>query len=163
MGLLCNEKGVPVSIQVFDGNTNDTQTFKDQADKVATRFNAKSVILVGDGGMIKAPQIAELDPLGFHYITSMGKRQIQSLIHHGLFQLSLFDNELCEVMNEGVRYILRRNPQRMAQIRENREEKLAYVKDLIDKTNAYLKEHKKAQIETYLPKLEAKLVYSHRT
>ena len=158
IGLLCDEEGTPVSIQVFCGNTNDTKTFKDQADKVASRFGGGSVTLVGDGGMIKGPQIEDLQEAGFHYITSIGKAQINTLIKGGVLQLSLFDNELCEIAREGVRYILRRNPVRMAEIRGTRESKLARLREWVEKSNLYLEEHPKAKAETLLASLKEKIV-----
>ena len=159
LGLLCNQIGHPVSVQVFAGNTNDTKTLKAQADKVADRFGGGSVTLVGDGGMIKGPQIKELKEMGFHYITSIGKTQINSLIVKGVFQLSLFDNELCEIVREeeGLRYILRRNPQRMEEIRKTRAAKLAKLKVWLADKNLYLKEHAKAKPVTILTKLTDKI------
>jgi hypothetical protein len=159
LGLLCDQDGYPISIQVFCGNTNDTQTFKDQADKVAARFGGGSVTLVGDGGMIKSPQIEDLDKAGFHYITSIGKAQINTLINNDVLQLSLFDNDLHEIIreDEGVRYILRRNPYRMAEIRETREEKLIKLQRCVDKQNLYLTEHTKAKPDTHLSKLQDKI------
>ena len=55
IGLLCDEKGVPLSIEVFEGNTADTKTFGAQVRKASERFGAKSVTFVGDRGMIKGP------------------------------------------------------------------------------------------------------------
>lgn len=159
LGLLCNQIGHPVSVQVFAGNTNDTKTLRAQADKVASRFGGGSVTLVGDGGMIKAPQIKDLQEMGFHYITSIGKSQINNLIAKGVFQLSLFDNELCEIVREeeGLRYILRRNPQRMKEIRENRSAKLAKLEAWLQEQNLYLGKHPKARPSTILSKLTDKI------
>lgn len=159
LGLLCNQIGHPVSVQVFAGNTNDTKTFKAQADKVVGRFGGGSVTLVGDGGMIKGPQIEDLEAMGFHYITSIGKTQINSLIVKGVFQLSLFDNELCEIVREeeGLRYILRRNPQRMEEIRKTRAAKLTKLEAWLADKHLYLKEHAKAKPATILTKLTEKI------
>ena len=109
--------------------------------------------------MIKGPQIKDLKEAGFHYITSIGKAQINTLIVNGVLQLSLFDNQLCEIIREeeGLRYILRRNPQRMIEIRENRASKIAGLGKWINESNAYLKEHTKAKPETYLSKLMEKI------
>ena len=41
-----------------------------------------------------------------------GKPQIGSLVNKGILQLGLFETELCEVKDDGVRYVLRRNPVR---------------------------------------------------
>ncbi|MBE7546545.1 MAG: hypothetical protein HS127_05290 [Planctomycetia bacterium] len=59
--------------------------------------------------MIKTVQIESL-PEGFHYITAITKPQIESLINKGILQLGLFEEKLCEIKDDEVRYILRRNP-----------------------------------------------------
>ena len=46
-------QGVPLSIEVFPGNTSDTKTFASQVHKVAERFGGGEVTFVGDRGMIK--------------------------------------------------------------------------------------------------------------
>jgi transposase len=60
IGLLCDEKGRPLSIEVFTGNTKDAATFDSQVRKMAERFGASEVTFVGDRGMIKSHQIEEL-------------------------------------------------------------------------------------------------------
>jgi hypothetical protein len=40
IGLLCNEAGVPLSVEVFTGNTQDPRTFAPQIKKVAERFGS---------------------------------------------------------------------------------------------------------------------------
>jgi hypothetical protein len=42
-----------------------------------------------------------------------------------VIQLELFQEELCEVEHERVRYILRRNPMRAEELSRTREKKLA--------------------------------------
>ncbi|MCC6220031.1 MAG: transposase [Deltaproteobacteria bacterium] len=100
VGLLCDSHGDPLSIEVFPGNTGDASTFFSQVKKLAHRFGAESVTLVGDRGMIKAPQIAALSEHDFHYITAITKPQIESLIVRGAFQYSFFDEDLSEVTYE---------------------------------------------------------------
>jgi len=41
IGLLCDELGDPVSVEVFPGNTQDVKTFASQVSKVADRFECK--------------------------------------------------------------------------------------------------------------------------
>lgn len=60
IGLLCDAKGTPLSIEIFSGNTTDTKTIGQQVTKVAERFGAQTVTFVGDRGMIKGPQIEQL-------------------------------------------------------------------------------------------------------
>jgi transposase len=60
IGLLCDEQGEPVSVEVFTGNTTDPQTFGAQVQKVAERFGCQTVTFVGDRGMIKSAQVKDL-------------------------------------------------------------------------------------------------------
>src|SRR5499425_542093 len=69
IGLLCDEDGQPVSIEVFPGNTADPHTFASQLEKVKVRFGVHEITFVGDRGMIKVQQINALAQQGLHYIT----------------------------------------------------------------------------------------------
>src|SRR2546426_5375052 len=79
IGLLTDETGVPVSIEVFKGNTNDPKTVLSQIQKIARRFGITKVTFVGDRGMIKSAQIQDLKAEHFHYITAITKPQIATL------------------------------------------------------------------------------------
>ena len=157
IGLLCDEFGEPVSTEVFAGNTQDTQTFASQVRKAAERFGCDRVTFVGDRGMIKIPQIENL-PEGFHYITAITKPQIHSLINEGVIQIGLFDEDVCEVQDDGIRYILRRNPVRVEEIHESRMSKKNRVEGLVKKKNIYLREHGRAKVETAITDVNKKIV-----
>ena len=157
IGLLCDEFGEPVSTEVFAGNTQDTQTFASQVKKAAERFGCERVTFVGDRGMIKIPQIKNL-PEGFHYITAITKPQINSLIDQGVVQIGLFDEDVFEVEDNDIRYILRRNPVRVEEINESRMSKRKSVEKLLKKKNIYLHEHKKAKVETAIKDVNKKIV-----
>jgi hypothetical protein len=59
-GLLTDDRGCPVSISAFPGNTSDTKTLLPQVDRLQGAFHLKSVVLVGDRGMISQKQVDEL-------------------------------------------------------------------------------------------------------
>jgi len=148
IGLLCDELGEPVSTEVFAGNTGDLETFASQIRKARDRFGCERVTFVGDRGMIKSAQIEDLSKVGFHYITAITKPQIRSMIKRRVFQLGLFDEHLCEVEENGVRYILRRNPQRAKEMAGTRASKLSALQKLADEQNRYLAEHPRADRHT---------------
>ncbi|MGO9613496.1 MAG: IS1634 family transposase [Dissulfurispiraceae bacterium] len=159
IGLLCNEVGVPLSVEVFTGNTQDPQTFAPQIKKVAERFGSQEVTFVGDRGMIKSRQIEQLGstPYGFHYITAITKPQIETLLKKNVIQMDLFEQALAEVKTqEGLRYVLRRNPARADEIKKSREDKLNALKKEILKHNHYLKEHRRSKVEVLLRKVNAR-------
>ena len=159
VGMLCDELGEPVSVEVFHGNTSDLKTFANQIAKVAGRFGCKRVTMVGDRGMIKSAQIEQLQEReNFYYITAMTKPQIETLIHGGVVQLSWFDEKICEVESDGVRYVLRRNPQRVEDLKRSRQDKQSSVLRLLEKKNRYLKEHPRAKMDVAQKEVASKIL-----
>jgi len=162
IGLLCDHAGVPLSIEVFPGNTIDTKTFSSQISKVAERFGGKSVTFVGDRGMIKGPQIKELqryEDYEYHYITAITKPQLEKLLRENQIQLSFFDHGLGEIqIDDGIRYVLRRNPERTREIRQSRESKYQALRFFVEKQNKYLIESPKAKLSVAERKINDKSV-----
>ena len=156
IGLLCDEDGHPVSIEVFPGNIQDPRTFAVQLAKVKTRFGVPEITFVGDRGMIKGQQIEDLTQQGCPYITAITKPQIEKLLRQGTFQMDLFDQELAEVLaEEGLRYVLRRNPVRAQEVRDTRHAKVAKLQAQVTKQTQYLQEHPRAATQGALQKLAA--------
>ena len=156
IGLLCDEDGHPVSSEVFPGHTQDPHTFAAQINKVKARFGVTAVTFVGDRGMIKGQQIEDLAKQGCHYITAMTKPQIEKLLKQGTLQMDLFDQELAEVLtDEGLRYVLRRNPVRAQEVRDTRHAKLAKLQAQVAKYNQYLTDHPHANAQGAWQKLVA--------
>jgi transposase len=150
IGLMCDAKGMPVTVEVFDGNTQDVTTVSSQLKKISERFGCSRVTFVGDRGMLKSTSLPELSELGFSYITAITKAQIETLIRQGIMQYGLFDTTLCEIEDDGVRYIYRKNPQRAEEIENTRQNKRARVEKLLSDKNLYLAEHSKASVEKAL-------------
>lgn len=156
IGLLTNDAGIALSIEVFKGNTSDPKTVSSQVKKVVERFGGGSITFVGDRGMIRGPQIAELKTNGMHYITAITKPQIETLLKKGIVDVDMFDENLGEVITDGgVRYIMRRNPIRAAEMAQTRQSNLDAVRAMIEEANAYLAAHPKAARETATRRIEA--------
>jgi len=161
IGLLTDETGHAISIHTYKGNTNDVKTFVDQLDKLKNRFNLENITIVGDGGMIKSDDIVKIKELGYDYITSIGKPSIRALIkdQDSGFQMSLFDENLKEVIDEEkmTRYILRNNPTRTKEIRENTKDKIASLEDFIKNKTDYYNTHFNAKKETLQKNINTKI------
>ena len=147
VGLLSDEDGVPVSIEVFDGNTQDPMTVASQIRKLAESFGVLEVTFVGDRGMLKSTQIEKLNEASLRYLTAITKPQIETLLKRGALQLNLFEETLCEVKIDKTRYILRRNPLRVQEIAAVREDKFRALCDRAKKRTTYLKDHHRASLE----------------
>ncbi|MBT9140421.1 MAG: hypothetical protein DDT30_00997 [Dehalococcoidia bacterium] len=156
IGLLAGPDGTPVAVRVFEGNIPDSQTVAEQVRILGESFGVKRVTVVGDRGMLKQTEINLLNDRRFHYITAITKPQIEKLLREGVFQMGLFEEKLCEVECEGVRYILRRNPERAKELARNREGKLSKVRKLMDRKSLYLAEHRRAKVEVARRQVEEK-------
>ncbi len=157
IGLLCDEQGEPVSTQVFRGNTQDRETFAAQVKKAGERFGCERVTFVGDRGMIKSGQVAELSQAGFHYITAITKPQIDVLLAAGVLQTEMFAAEVCQIEHDGLRYVLRRNPLRAEQLAASRADKQARLEQICRGWNQYLAAHPRAKAATAEKALRAKI------
>jgi hypothetical protein len=114
-GLLTTSEGVPVSVEVFAGNTGDPATVSTALDRVQEDFGLAHVVVVGDRGMLTAARIKEdLEPRGLDWITSLRAPTIRKLWKEGPLQLSLFDEQdLAEITSPdfpGERLVACKNP-----------------------------------------------------
>ena len=157
IGLLCDEEGAPVAVDVWPGNTPDMTTVAAQITKVARRFGCERVTFVGDRGMIKSPQMEALVRAGFHYITALTKPQVERLLKDQVLQLALFTAQVCEVGHESLRYIVRRNPLRAEEVAAVRSDKQRSMEQWVAKKNAYLAAHPRAQAAVALRECRTKL------
>ncbi len=131
-GLLCTRDGLPIAVEVFDGNTADPGTLSSQVATLKDRFGISRLVLVGDRGMITSARIeADLKPAGLDWISCLRAPAIQALAaENGPLQLSLFDErDLAEIsapeMFPGQRLIVCRNRELAAERARKREELLA--------------------------------------
>src|SRR5512135_3182802 len=89
-GLLTSKDGVPVAIEVFEGNTGDPKTVAAQVGKVKDRFGLTRVVLVGDRGMLTAARLREdIAPASMDWITALRAPQVKNLVRGGDLQLTL--------------------------------------------------------------------------
>lgn len=130
-GLLCTREGLPIAVEVFDGNTADPSTLSAQIEKVKDRFGISRLVLVGDRGMITSARIRdELRPAALDWITCLRASAVQALAaENGPLQLSLFDErDLAEIsapdMFPGERLIVCRNRDLAAERARKREDLL---------------------------------------
>lgn len=116
-GLLCTREGLPVAVEVFEGNTADPATLTPQIAKLKDRFGLERVVLVGDRGMLTSARIRDdVKPAGLDWISCLRNGAVQALAaDDGPLQMSLFDErELAEIsapdLYPGERLIVCRNP-----------------------------------------------------
>jgi transposase len=136
-GLLTDQAGRPVAVEVFAGNTADPKTVAAQVEKLRARFGLDRIILVGDRGMLTSARIEQdLRSSELDWITALRSVQIRSLVDSGCLQLSLFDRQdLAEISHPdyaGERLIACRNPLLAEERSRKRQELLAATEKRLD-------------------------------
>jgi len=147
-GLLTDERGCPVGVSVYPGNTSDADTFLGEVRRLREAFHLETVAMVGDRGTIGTKQVRKLQDeeelTGIGWITALKGSQVRKLVNDGTIQPSLFD--ACNLMElshpdyPGERLIVCRNPlvgHHRAQTRDSliaaTERELAKVKGSVDR------------------------------
>ena len=141
-GLLCTLEGIPIAVEVFEGNTSDSKTLTSQINKVRKTFGIERVIFVGDRGMITQTRIQEdfhgVD--GLDWITALTAKQVQQLMKNKTLQPSLFDDrDLAEIQSPdypGERLVACRNPLLASERARTRQELLRETEKELDKIAA---------------------------
>jgi transposase len=128
-GLLCDRRGRPIAVEVFEGSLHDDKTLPAQIEKLKTRFGLSEVVLVADRGMITKANIETLRSSdGVGWVTALKAPQVKRLVATGDLQLSLFDEQnLAEIASEDYpdeRLVVCRNPLVAAERTRKREDLL---------------------------------------
>ena len=116
IGLVCNQEGCPVAVDVFEGNTGDPKTVRSQIKKVREKFGIRRIVLVGDRGMITEARIREdlKEDKDLDWVTALRAPAIKELAENKRITPELYDDwGLAEVSCEeypGERLIVCKNP-----------------------------------------------------
>lgn len=140
-GVLSDERGCPVAVSVYEGNTADPQTLMPQIERLRGAFGLSQVVLVGDRGMIAQKAIDTLrSHAGVGWITALKSGAIRALVEQGNLQLDLFDErnlfELTHPDYPGERLVACRNRELAARRAHKREDLLLATQEKLEKIRA---------------------------
>lgn len=107
IGLLVDQTGFPLSLQMFAGNTAETKTIIPVLKQFRQEYDIENMTVVADAAMLSSGNIAELEQNGFKYI--LGSRQhkmpfaIEEYLktHENPVDLDITEN----ILNDGSRAI----------------------------------------------------------
>jgi transposase len=114
--IMTDDRGCPVSVSVFEGNTGDPKTLLPQVEKIKENFGIDRLIMVGDRGMITNVQIEGMRKLdGIDWITALKSGAIAGLVDDRTLQPDLFDERnllaLAHPDYPGEQLVACRNPE----------------------------------------------------
>jgi transposase len=165
-GVMTDQEGCPISVQVYPGNTADPKTVVDQVEKLGHKFDLSRVVLVGDRGMLTQPQIDKLKQHpGWGWITALKSVAIGSLVKQGALQLSLLDEKnLAEITSPdypGERLIACFNPLLAEERGRKRRELLAATEKGLRKISQEVTRRKKKPLQATEIALKVGKVLGH--
>jgi len=68
MGLLIDSNGIPISYELFPGNTNDFKTLEPVMRKLKSDYGINKVIITADRGLNSKQNLAFLKSMGYEYV-----------------------------------------------------------------------------------------------
>lgn len=162
--ILCNS--LPIGHEVFEGNRVDKKTVKEILAKLKEEFEIDRCILVGDRGLISKENLEELENQEFESILALRKRrnlEVKKVLKEGAPIYCRLNEQLeyREVKKEdGLRYILCRNPQVAISQHRERQEDLAHLEAQLEQ----LKKKTASQNRPALKRIlrQAEEILSHR-
>ncbi len=90
LALIQTKEELPVTYEIFPGNTTDVKTLEPAMTKLRERFDLDQMIVVADGGMLSKDNLALLRSWNCDYVVaarlrSLNKAQTQAKIRRGRF------------------------------------------------------------------------------
>ena len=74
MGLFIDKNGIPITYQLFPGNTNDCLTYRPNLSRIKKEYNLGKIVVVADKGMTTGDNIWYTLSAGDGYVFSMSVR-----------------------------------------------------------------------------------------
>lgn len=148
VGLLTNNEGCPIGVEIFKGSTSDQTTVLGQIKKISKKFGINEVIFTGDRGMLTQKRIDEIKETDFKTITALTHKELASVVKKENIQLDLFDQmnitEIIDSDDNETRYMLCKNEKEMKKEGDTRTRMITKVETLLTQ-KANVKSARKVQ------------------
>jgi transposase len=79
-GMVVTPAGLPITMQVYPGNTTDNTTVISMRERLTNTFGIREGIYVGDRGMKTAEVLEDLHRHGFHYVLAEVNRNVEEIL-----------------------------------------------------------------------------------
>jgi len=163
--ILCNS--LPIGHEVFEGNRVDKKTVKEILAKLKEEFEIDRCIFVGDRGLISKENLEELEKQEFESILALRKRrnrEVKKVLKEGAPIYCRLNEQLeyREVKKEdGLRYIICRNPEVAISQHRERQEDLAYLEAQLEQLKKKIASQKRPALKRILRQAEEILSHRH--
>jgi transposase len=95
LGMSIDQDKMPVSFDIYPGNTFEGHTFKDAVETMKKEYQLGKVIVVSDRGMMSKKNIEVVENSNYEFIVGKSIKQLK--------KIDIFDEELIEIA-KGIKY-----------------------------------------------------------
>ena len=132
LALVQTQEGLPITYELFPGNTTDVKTLEPVIERLKERFKLNQVVVV-DAGLLSEPNLALLKSLGCEYVVaarlrSLNQTQTKIITGKQSWETLSTGQKVCEHTLGGRRLILRYCPKKAALDRQSRNREVKKAK-----------------------------------
>ena len=135
-GMVVTPEGLPITMQVYPGNTTDSTTVVAMRERLTGVFGIREGIYVGDRGMKTTEVLEDLHRHGFHYVLAEVNRNVEEVLREAPTHRAVpigEHNVAREVIGEdGRRFVVLLNPERRRQELETLERRVAQGRAILE-------------------------------
>ena len=92
MGMLIDKNGLPIGYELFSGNTMDTKTMISILDKLKTKFNIDTVVIVADRGLNSKSNLKAIKDAGYDYLMACKIKSMPKDIQEDILNIDNYTN-----------------------------------------------------------------------
>jgi transposase len=160
-GMVVTPEGLPITIQVYPGNTTDNTTVVRMRERLTDVFGLKGGIYVGDRGMKTEPVLQDLTAHGLHYVLAEVNRNVEEILREAPKHKAVTvteQNVAREVIGrDGRRYVVLFNAERRQQELETLDHRVAQATAILDQFRQNLRKGREWHHHVVLRRVQAAL------
>ncbi len=92
IGLIMDQLGRPVGLEIFPGNTFDGHTVLQSLESLKKKFNINKLIFVGDRGICSEENLVSLVKAGYEYIVGMPLKRASKALKEEVLDLTSYES-----------------------------------------------------------------------
>lgn len=85
MGLLIDNDGIPISYELFSGNTNEFSTLEPILLNLKEKYNVKNIVITADRGLNSKSNLLKIKEMGFDYVMAYKIKSANKQLEEKIF------------------------------------------------------------------------------
>ena len=154
IGLVTDSEGLPVSVEIIDGNIGDKQTLQGRIASLKEKYGIEEVSFIFDRGMKSKVNLEYLQKEGYNYITALSHSELKKKAEENKdIEMSLFDKQdLAEFEIDDKYYSLVHNPMKADRDKFARNKLLEKTEERLKEIQCFKRDYNKQELQDKVSK-----------